>query len=255
VIDLHSHILPGLDDGARTLEEARELARQAAADGVTVVAATPHVRADYPTRPEEMEVRVEQVRRDFAEQGIGIDVLHGAEIALDMLDRFETSELRRFSLGQGGRYLVLEFPYQGWPLGLTERVFSLQLDSFVPVIAHPERNSQVQADPARLGAAVRAGALVQLTAASLDGRLGRAPRKAGERLLELGLAHLLASDAHAPEVREAGLGAAARSLRDPRLARYLTVEAPAAMVAGEPVPAPPPRRRRGLFAGRRATRR
>ena len=249
MIDLHSHILPGLDDGSRTVDEARALARRAAADGVTAIAATPHVRSDYPTRPGEMERGVARLREDFVEQGIGVDVLHGGELDLGMLATLDDDELRRFTLAQSGRYLLLEFPYTGWPAGLEETVYGLGLRGFVAVVAHPERNREVQAHPRRLAEAVRLGALVQLTAASLDGRIGRSSQKAAQVLLGLGLAHVLASDAHTPEIREAGLADAAAAVGDDALARYLTVDAPTAIVAGEALPERPrtARRRRYLL--------
>jgi protein-tyrosine phosphatase len=250
LIDLHSHILPGLDDGSRTVEDARELARLAGEDGVTAIAATPHVRGDYPTRPEEMERGVLGLREDFAEQGIQVEVLHGGEIDLGMLGSLDDDDLRRFSLARSERYVLLEFPYTGWPSGLEETVYGLGLRGFVAVIGHPERNREVQADPGRLAEAVRLGALVQVTAASVDGRIGRSSQKAADWLLQRGLVHVLASDAHTPDIRAAGLAAAAEAVGDDRLAAYLTVEAPTAIVASEPVPSPPTkasRRRRFLL--------
>jgi protein-tyrosine phosphatase len=247
MIDLHSHILPGLDDGSRTVEDARALARRAVADGVTAIAATPHVRLDYPTRPEEMERGVIRLREDFVEQRIDVEVLHGGELDLGMLATLDDDELRRFTFAQSGRYLLLEFPYSGWPAGLEEAVYGLGLRGFIAVVAHPERNRAVQADPRRLAEVVRMGALVQLTAASLDGRIGRSSQKAAVRLLELGLAHVLASDAHTPEIREAGLGPAAAEVGDDRLAAFLTTEAPGAIIAGEAVPDPPRKARRRRY--------
>jgi protein-tyrosine phosphatase len=247
LIDLHSHILPGLDDGSRTVEDARALARLAAAEGVTAIAATPHVRSDYPTRPEEMERGVLRLREDFLEQGIQVEVLHGGELDLATLATLDDDDLRRFSLARSSRYLLLEFPYSGWPAGLEETVYGLGLRGVLPVLAHPERNREVQSSPERLGEAVRLGALLQLTAASIDGRIGRSSQKAAERLLELGLAHVLASDAHTPEIREAGLADAAEAVRDDRLAAFLTTEAPGAIVAGELVPDPPSKARRRRY--------
>jgi protein-tyrosine phosphatase len=247
VIDLHSHILPGLDDGSRTVEDARALARRAAEDGVTAIAATPHVRSDYPTQPDEMERGVLRLREDFVEQGIQVEVLHGGEIDLGSLGSLDDDDLRRFSLARSERYLLLEFPYSGWPSGLEETVYRLGLRGFTVILAHPERNRMVQADPARLGESVRLGALVQVTAASVDGRIGRSSQKAADRLLESGLAHVLASDAHTPEIREAGLADAAEALGDDRLAAFLTTEAPAAIVAGEAVPDPPRKARRRRY--------
>jgi protein-tyrosine phosphatase len=247
VIDLHSHILPGLDDGSRTVEDARALAQRAAEDGVTAIAATPHVRSDYPTQPDEMERGVLRLREDFVEQGIQVEVLHGGEIDLESLGSLDDDDLRRFSLARSGRYLLLEFPYSGWPAGLEETVYGLGLRGLTAVLAHPERNRAVQADPGRLGEAVRLGALVQVTAASVDGRIGRSSQKAADRLLESGLAHVLASDAHTPEIREAGLADAAEAVGDDRLATFLTAEAPAAIVAGEAVPDPPRKARRRRY--------
>ena len=250
MIDLHSHILPGLDDGSRTVEDARLLARLAAEDGVTAIVATPHVRDDFPTRPEEMERGVLELRKDFLEQAIDVEVLPGGELDLVMLGSLDDDDLRHFSLARSERYLLLEFSYTGWPSGLEETVRDLGSRGFVSLLAHPERNREVQGNPSRLAEAVRLGALIQLTAASVDGRLGRSSQKTARRLLESGLAHVLASDAHTPEIREAGLGAAEAAIGDERLAAYMTMEAPAAIVAGEAVPAPPTRasrRRRFLL--------
>ena len=249
MIDLHSHILPGVDDGVRTLADAVELARSARADGVQVVAATPHVRDDYPTSPEEMERLVAKTRTALRDEGVALELLPGGEIALDRLPRLSDDELRRFSLG-GTQAVLLETPYFGWPLGLEETLFQLRLRGFRPVLAHPERNAEVQATPERLERAVAQGALVQLTAASIDGRLGRPTRTAAFRLLELGLAHLIGSDAHAPSVRQVGMSAAAAAVEDAALARWLTVDVPRAILDDAPPPTRPERARRGRWRRR-----
>jgi protein-tyrosine phosphatase len=239
VIDLHTHVLPGIDDGARSLAESRALALDAAGQGVSVLAATPHVRDDYPTTPEMMEDAVAAVRADFTEQGIPVEVLHGAEIDLGLLWAIPPEELRRLTLAQTGRYLLLEVPYRGWPLALESAVKRLVELGVTPLLAHPERNPEVQDRPDRVGALVEEGALVQVTAASLDGGRDRAAQAAALRLLDLGLVHVLASDAHGSHISREGLGAVARSLGDQALARYLTVEVPGAIIAGEPVPERP----------------
>jgi protein-tyrosine phosphatase len=244
VIDLHSHILPGLDDGAKTLDDSRAMAALAEAEGIAAIAATPHVRGDFPTTPEQMEERVGTLRVDFAQRGLHVDVLHGAELGVDVVPTLSRHDVRRFSIAQGGRYLLLEFPRFGWPLGLGRVVSDLGSDGVTAVLAHPERNADVQREPDRLRTLVDEGALVQLAAASLDGRLGRPVRAAALGLFDLRLAHLLASDAHAPGLREPGLAAAALAVGDEGLARYLTVEAPTAVVSGEDVPRAPARGRR-----------
>lgn len=246
MIDLHTHILPGVDDGARDLDESVEIARAALADGTTVLAATPHVRSDYPTRPERMERLVDELRRELLRRGAPVDLRSGGEVALDALEGMADVELGRFGLGGNPSYLLLEFPYYGWPLELENAVFRLQTRGTTAVLAHPERNPQVQAEPERLRSLVEGGALVQITAASLDGRLGRGPRAASQRLLELELVHLLASDAHSPEIRQVGMSAAAKAVGDRVLARWLTEGVPAAIVAATTLP-PRPEARRHRF--------
>ena len=247
MIDLHSHILPGLDDGPATLEESLEIARRAAADGVRVIAATPHVRDDYPTEVMTMERAVAELRAAVQQQGIPIEVRPGGEIAIDWLDRLAEDDVIRFGLGGSPRYLLVEFPYTGWPLSLHEWIFRLVTKGVTPVIAHPERNSEVQDDPSELRPLVDAGALVQLTAASVDGRTGRSAQAASVSLLRLGLAHLVASDAHTPDVREAGLAAAVETLDDPELARWLTVEVPMAIITDSIPPRRPDTKKKGFL--------
>jgi len=236
VIDLHTHVLPGLDDGARSLAEARAMALDAAAQGVSVLAATPHVRDDYPTTPEAIEDAVAELRDDFGEPGIPVEVLHGAEVALDLLWMIPPEDLHRFTIAQNGRYLLLEVAYRGWPLAFESAVVRLLELGVTPLLAHPERNPEVQDRPDRVRAIVEAGALLQVTAASLEGSRDRAAQAAAMRLLELGLVHVVASDAHGPHIERGGLGDAVAALDDAGLARYLTVEVPGAIVAGEPLP-------------------
>jgi protein-tyrosine phosphatase len=246
LIDLHSHVLPGLDDGARDMDEAVEICRSAAADGIEVLAATPHVRRDYPTTPEQMESALARVRE--AAGGV-VRLVAGGELAFDELDRVP-EELHRFGLAGNPRYLLVETPYYGWPLDAGERLFRLRAAGITPVLAHPERNAEIQARPELLEGPVTAGTLVQLTAASVDGRLGRASRVAAERLLELGHAHLIASDAHAPTLRAIGMSGAARALGDEALARWLTDAVPRAILDDAPIPARPQFATRGGWLSR-----
>jgi protein-tyrosine phosphatase len=241
LIDLHCHILPSLDDGVATLDEARQLARTAAAEGVTVIAATPHVRADYPTTVEQMEQGVAEIGADLAEQGIAVEILHGAEIDLTELAGLPTERLQRLTIGQTGRYLLVECPYVGWPLMFPSIVSKLIRDEIVPVIAHPERSLEVQSTPKIIEPLVSAGALIQLTAGSVTGAFGRGPRNTARQMLACGWAHLIASDGHGPSIPRPGLASAAHSLEDEDLARYLTLEVPAAIMAGGELPDRPTR--------------
>jgi protein-tyrosine phosphatase len=249
MIDLHSHILPGIDDGARTMADSVELARSAVRDGVTAMVATPHVRDDFPTTPATMERLVLAVRDVIDKAGVELEVLTGGEIALIPLMTLGTGELRRFSLAGTGRYVLVEFPYAGWPLPLPSEIERLGSLGMRCLIAHPERSAEVQEKPERLRPLVESGALVQLTAASVVGRLGRPSRRAAMRLLELELAHVISSDAHGPPARAAAMSGAAEAVGDPGMARWLTSEVPAAIVAGEGLPPRPARRRRWSLWG------
>jgi protein-tyrosine phosphatase len=239
VIDLHSHFLPNVDDGARSLSESRAMARAAVVEGVSAMAATPHVRFDYPTTAEQMAAGVELLRSDFKRQDIPLDVLPGGELEIALLWELDARTLRRFSLAGSDRYLLLEVPYDGWPRMLTAAVPRLVGLGLVPVFAHPERNPYVQDRPDLVLPLIEAGALVQITAASLDGRLGAAPVRTCERLFALGAVHALASDSHGPHLRAGGLLAAVERIDDLALREYLTVTVPAAIVAGADVPSPP----------------
>lgn len=223
------------------MEESLGIARAALSDGTQVVAATPHVRDDFPTSVNEMEARLAELRSHLAAAGIDLDVRPGGELALDRLLYLEAEELRRFGLGGNPDYVLLEFPYDGWPVGLAERIFALRGAGTTSVLAHPERNRDVQDDPEKLRPFVNAGALIQVTAASVEGRLGKAPKKAGLALVKQGFAHMLASDAHSPDLRSIGLSGAARAVGGGALAHWLTQGVPAAILSGAPLPARPSR--------------
>ena len=220
------------------------MARAAVADGIRTLAATPHVREDYSTRASEMEDGVAELRDALAAEGIKLDVRTGGEIALDRLALLEAEELSRFGLASNPNYLLLEFPYYGWPLGLPSQLIDLGRRGVTAVVAHPERNVDVQTAPKRMQETVDQGALVQLTSASIDGRLGRRSQNAAFRLLELELAHLVASDAHAPDVRSVGLSTARDAAGDQALARWLTEDVPAALLDGRELPERPAYQRR-----------
>jgi protein-tyrosine phosphatase len=244
VIDIHAHVLPGLDDGPETMDEAIEVLRSMTDDGVRVVCATPHVREDYPTSVEQMRDGLARVREAALEAELPIDVRPGGEVALDELSGLTADDRAAFGLGGNPRVLLLEFPYYGWPLSLPMQCEQLLAEEVVPVIAHPERSEDVQEAPGRLGALVELGAVVQVTAASVDGRLGRRSAACARTLIELGLAHVIASDAHAPWLRGAGMSKAVAAAGSPELGRWLVEDVPTALLAGDPLPPRPPMTRR-----------
>jgi protein-tyrosine phosphatase len=239
VIDLHCHILPALDDGALDLEDAVGMARQADADGIETVCATPHIRHDHDVVITELAGRVAALNAALAERAVRARVVPGGEVAESAVAGLSDAELEAVSLGGGRRWILLE-PGPG-PLSgsLEQAVDSLAGRGFRSVVAHPERHAG--ADLAeRLAALVGRGALVQLTAAILE-HPGAAPVVLA--LAGCGLVHLLASDAHSsragrPVELSAGLAALGRvDALAPHL-EWIAREAPAAIVAGEDVSPP-----------------
>jgi protein-tyrosine phosphatase len=239
VIDLHCHLLPGLDDGAVDLADAVEMARQAVPAGITRICATPHIRHDHDVRIYELTDRVALVDDEVAAAGLEVRVLVGGEVAETIVEHLTDDELHAVSLGGGGRWILLE-PAPG-PLsdGLDAAVQQLQERGFRSLIAHPERHlghDMVE----RLATLVRGGALVQVTAATL----AEYPASVGMHLLaEAGVVHVLGSDAHSsragrPVDLRAGRAVLAGipSLR-PHL-HWMLSEAPEAMVAGLDIDAP-----------------
>ena len=239
MIDLHSHVLPGLDDGPLDLDAALEMARAMAESGVRVVCATPHVRDDFPTSPRSMERALALLQAAVEEAGIAIEVRGGAEIALNRLPGLDSGVRERFGLGGSPCLLLLEMPHETWPTDLPRVCTRLREDGIVPVVAHPERNLRVQNEPTLLDEVVAAGGVVQVTAASFDGSLGRATARCAHRLLELELVHLIASDAHAPGVPECGIAEAVASVGGGELGAWLSEVVPAALLAGEELPPRP----------------
>ncbi|HEX2707617.1 MAG TPA: CpsB/CapC family capsule biosynthesis tyrosine phosphatase, partial [Solirubrobacterales bacterium] len=191
MIDLHCHILPGLDDGARDIDDSVAMARVAAADGIEAVCATPHIRHDHAVRVEEIAGRIDALNSRLAQEGIAVAILPGGEVAETAVEALSVEELSRVGLG-AGRWVLLE-PAPG-PLtdSLTRRVAHLAERGYRALIAHPERH--LSADMfERLAALVVEGALIQATAdfflreETADGMLAMA---------EAGLVHVLSSDAH-----------------------------------------------------------
>jgi protein-tyrosine phosphatase len=244
VIDLHAHVLPGIDDGPDSLESALELLRELVADGVTTVAATPHVRDDYPTTPEQIATTLAALRRAAHAELLEIEILPGAELAVDRI-RFalQDENLPAFTLAGNPGYLLVEFPYHGWPLDLADVVDALVRGGVRPVLAHPERNGIVQESPERIAPLVAKGALVQITASSFVGQAGARARRTAFYLLEKRLVHLVGSDSHGAGIRRVGLSAV-RGQVDGVLADWLTMTLPGAIVRDTVLP-PRPRTRHG----------
>jgi protein-tyrosine phosphatase len=238
LIDLHCHILPGIDDGAQDTRESAAMARQAAEDGIEAICATPHIRHDHDVRIDEIEGRVEALNRDLRERGVDVQVLPGGEVAETAVERLDSDELGRVALGAGG-WVLLE-PAPG-PLSesLERCVEGLARRGQRSLIAHPERHL---ADDMfeRLARLVADGALVQATA---DFFLREDSAPGMLELARRGLVHVLGSDSHSSRFgRAARLGDAIDAVaRVERLAPHIdwiARTAPRAIVEGRPVEPP-----------------
>jgi len=251
MLDLHVHALPWVDDGPPDMQGSVDLVRAAARDGVRAIVATPHLRRDFPrVRPERLALGCEALRVAVRRAGLGVQILPGSEIDLSWAAEASAEELRLASLGQRGRDLLLETPYGPLHDGFEMQVFELAVRGFRVTLAHPERNATLRDDPDRMAGLVERGVLVQLSSGSLTGDgVPRAVGRFAHELLDRELAHVIASDAHAASGgRPPGLSDAVRAAgRSEARARWMTTAAPAAVVAGKPLPPAPElaARRRG----------
>jgi len=209
VIDFHCHILPGLDDGPRSWDEALEMARIGQSDGISEIVCTPHIKKGYATPAlREISETAEELQSRARESGISVKFHPAAEVAIErnLPDLIERGEIT--TIGGSARYLLIEFPWEGIP-SYTETVISeLVSMGITPVIAHMERYHQVITDPGVAGKMIDLGALVQVNAGSIMGMFGTQIQETSHILLTHYMAHVIGSDAHSsgkrcPQMKEA----------------------------------------------------
>lgn len=252
MIDLHFHLLPGIDDGPATIEAALALAHMARVDGVETVVATPHLRADHPrVKASELAGRVAAVQEQLSNHKIDLRVITGAEVDLLWARQASREDLELASLGQAGHDILLETPYGTLPYLFEQMVGEIVEKGYRITLAHPERNVSFQRRPERLELLIDSGVLIQLSAGSLLGRKRSPQQRLSLRLLEGRRAHVLASDAHTtdawrPPNLSAGVAAVA-ALSSP-LATWMVTDAPGAILAGQRLPSPPEVRATGVGA-------
>ena len=251
MIDLHTHILPGVDDGVDTEDDAVEFARVAVADGVRVIVATPHCKeGTWENRRDDVVAAVGRLRERLGRESIAVDVQPGAEVHIcpDLVERVRDG--RAPTLGNNGRTLLLELSLSQYPVELEKLIFELKLAGLEIVLAHPERVRYFQESPERYEAVIRGGAWGQLTTGSVLGTFGSRAREFSEKLLREGLVHVLASDAHNVRGRAPVLTPALARvvpLVGEEYARAMVDSIPRALLAGRtpdvpPVDGEPPKR-------------
>lgn len=233
MIDLHTHFLPGIDDGAQTLAEALALARAAVADGITVCAMTPHIHPQrYPNVKSALLGHLDFFRAALAKHQIPLQIRLGAEVRLSIesLDQLLEGEVPFLGEVGGYKIMLLEFPHQMIPLGSLAFVKSLIRQKIRPLIAHPERNKTIMANAEKVSEFTEAGCWLQITAGSLVGRFGPQAEQAAFALIDAGWNCLAATDAHSLPHRPPFLSEARTALRQrygEAVAQAMVLEKPA----------------------------
>jgi protein-tyrosine phosphatase len=215
LIDIHTHILPGVDDGPDTMDEAVKIVEKAAGDGVRCIVATPHMlEAPSVRRIENITSQARILEREISSRNLDMTIKVSAEffISPDLPDYMKTCG--QLAIPGEKSYVLVELPMYQVPEYTDTVIFQLGLDKYTPIIAHPERNMEIQQDPQILDAFIQRGALAQLNAGSLTGQYGRRAKKAAQKLLRQNLIHMMGSDIHScpdgPYPLVKGLKAAAK---------------------------------------------
>jgi protein-tyrosine phosphatase len=259
-VDIHAHVLPGIDDGPSQVDDAMAMLRAAAGCGIATIVSTPHLRSDFPdVNVHELGGRCAELQARLAGEALGLELACGAEAALVWAIDASEEELRLASYGQRGTDLLIETPLTT-TAGLETLLYELQVRGFRITLGHPERSREFQRDSSPLTELVRRGILLQVNADTLLGDARRSTTcRLGVRLCLEGLVHAIASDAHRaeswrPVTRLPEAIEAAAALVGAERARWMATDAPAAIIAGTELPEAPPvvaRRRRSWRRGGR----
>ena len=213
MIDIHAHILPGMDDGPTTLNQSLEMGRIAVGDGIRTMIATPHcLNGLHVNWRLDILSACAEFNSTLKKHQIPLKVLPGSEARLspEIIEEIENGRL--MTLNDTGRYFFLELPDQFIPGAVIKLIARLKRDKITPIITHPERNMSIQRDRGLLSDIISSGALSQITAASLTGEFGHHIYKCSQRIIEMEIAHFVASDAHSPLGRPPRLSTAFKRL-------------------------------------------
>lgn len=247
MIDLHCHILPGLDDGSSSAEESLAMARLALQDGIRTLVATPHtLDGVYNVSFKAIAEGVVSFQELLNSHGLALRVCAGSDVHLcpGMADRIKKGTVG--TINNTGKYFLLELPHQAIPTGVKEEIFAMKVQGITPIITHPERHPAILRNWALLEEFIALGALSQITAMSLTGEFGEAVQRCARELLKHRLVHVIASDAHSADSRPPLLSRAVNEAADltgsESFATALVTDLPAKILAGEPVEIPEPKR-------------
>lgn len=257
MIDMHSHILPGLDDGAADWAQAIAMARVAVKDGITEMVCTPHwVLGKYENNKERILPRFAEFEARLVAEKIPLKIHSGAELRIDttLLQRLKAGEL--LTLNNGSGYVLLELPDDNLPSDLHDFFWQLQINGFRPILSHVERNPILRENPRRLFNWVERGILTQITAASLQSDFSVEIRKFALFLVKHRLAHMIVTDTHSLRMRKPELSGAysvIEHLMGKETVARMVYKTPRHILLGEhvtvddPIPVEEPKKRRSFW--------
>ena len=243
MIDLHSHILPGLDDGSPDMETSLEMARMAAGDGIAVMACTPHIMPGlYDNTPSHIRTRVHSFQQKLNEAHIPLQIVAGSDAHMrpDFVQGLKSDQILTINKS---RYVLFEPPHTVTPPRLEELLFNIMASGFMPILTHPERLKWIETNFPVIERLSAAGVWMQITAGSLTGHFGQRPQYWAEKMLGLGMVHILATDAHNLTLRPPILSRAydvAKAAIGPEDARHLVLTRPINIRDDQPIEKSPP---------------
>ncbi|HUS39117.1 MAG: CpsB/CapC family capsule biosynthesis tyrosine phosphatase [Pirellulales bacterium] len=238
-VDIHCHLLSGIDDGADDPNESLAMARMAVADGIETIICTPHQLGNYRANTAEIiRKRVGQLQRLLRESKVPLRVLPGADVRIeaDMIEQLQQDHV--LTLGDQRRHVLLELPHELY-LPLESIIVSLNDLGMQSILSHPERNQGILRQPSLLKPLVKAGCLMQVTAGSLAGTFGPMIQRFAQSIVSQGLCHFIATDAHGPTARRPRIRGAyqiAADLVGPTTADMMCIRNPSLVARGETVP-------------------
>ena len=239
MIDIHHHLLWDLDDGASSLETSLAMARVAAEDGITHVVCSPHANMHYAYDSDVVAAKIDELQRLLDKEQIVLKLGRGCDFHMSYENIQEAkADPTRYSINGHG-YLLVELPDYSLPRGMTEILYELRLAGLTPILTHPERNPTLQADEARMLDWLRGGLLVQVTAGSVLGHMGKKAERMSHQLLANRWVHFLATDAHNTTSRPPRMHAAFDLVAQrygSDYAHLLCVSNPLAVFMGNPMP-------------------
>ena len=240
MIDIHTHILPAIDDGPTTMTESLEMCRIAVNDGIKKMIATPHVQNGmYDLDANKVLEKIHLLNQLVKQEGLDLVIFPGAEVHLSdrLLDAEILKESNILTLNGGKKYILLEFPFQWVPSGTEHVIFKLRSMGFTPILPHLERNFKIQRDPSMIRHFAEMGAILQVTAQSITGDFDAAPMKCALWMLKNNLVHVIASDAHSPAGRPPILTKALKVVSDKlgeEAAKKMVLDHPGMILEGLP---------------------